>query len=226
MSAERRILLVRHGHRTDDGDVPSSGLGLPPLSPLGHRQATAFAASLDDTPDLIVVSTFLRAIQTAEPIRARFPTAPVETWPVEEFTFLPPSLFIGTTFRDREPQNSAYWRAADPDLHPGPGGESFREFIARVDRVLARLLAHPARFIVVVTHGYTIQALLWRLAHPGRATDASGMAAWNVFRAPLSLAPTASVELRGPAGGPFVSGPILPPRYDSSSPAASGAVRA
>ncbi len=210
LQAPRRILLVRHGHRVDEGELRSLGLGLPPLSALGRRQAAAFAQGLPSPPDLIVVSSFVRAIQTAEPLRERFPSVPVETWPVEEFTFLPPALFVGTTIAEREPQNAAYWRSCDPDLHPGPGGESFREFITRIDAVLARLRTRRERFILIVSHGYTIQGILWRIHEPGRSVDAAALHAWCVFRASCALEPTASVELLGGESGPLVAGPLRP----------------
>lgn len=211
------VVLVRHGHRIDDGDQPSPGLGLASLSELGHRQAAAFAASVRAAPELIVVSRFLRSIQTAAPLGAKFPEVPVETWPVEEFTFLPPQLFVGTTFRDREPQNSAYWRNGDPDAHPGPGGESFRDFIARVDGVLDHLAARPERSVLMVSHGYTMQALLWRLSEPGRSIDRTSFSEWNAFRSHWSFEPTGSVEiLHGivgelrPPPGPARGGEIRP----------------
>jgi broad specificity phosphatase PhoE len=211
-SPPQRVLLLRHAHRADEGDTPSSGLGLPPLSPLGHRQARAFAASIDTAPDLVVVSSFLRSVQTAAPLLERFPGMSVETWRVEEFTFLPPSLYVGTTIRDRAPQNDAYWRAGDPDLHPGPGGESFREFVARVDAALDRLRARAEPFVVVVSHGFTIQTMLWRLRSPRRLLDRAAMADWKCFGAARPLAPTASVELSRRSGDEgFVAGDILPP---------------
>lgn len=48
-------------------------------------------------PDLIVVSPEPRAKQTAEPFIARFPGVEVETWPIQEFTYLSPARCVGTT---------------------------------------------------------------------------------------------------------------------------------
>ena len=98
-----RVLLVRHGQsvanaggktsrshqQSTDGARPCAGKG---RSPNGF----------DCKPTLFVVSPFLRAQQTAEPLRQRFPDVPVEEWPIHEFTFLNPARHKGTSEEDRE----------------------------------------------------------------------------------------------------------------------------
>lgn len=149
-AAPREVWLIRHAERVDHGDIPSEGLGLPPLSERGHQQAHALAKSFTRPPDLIITSSFVRARQTAGPLRRAFPRVPVEEWPVQEITFLNPERFRGTTIQDRAPESAAYWQRNDPHFLPGPGAESFVAFIARIDAFPQRLHERAESFIAVI----------------------------------------------------------------------------
>ncbi|MEE4072647.1 histidine phosphatase family protein [Pseudomonas viridiflava] len=73
------------------------------LTDLGNLQADKLAASLSEAPVLIISSPFERALHTARPTALRFPEVPMEIWQVEEFTYLSPGRFTGTTQADRKP---------------------------------------------------------------------------------------------------------------------------
>ena len=78
----RRCWLIRHAASSANaGAVTSDTINIP-LSEAGRTQALSNARALPRRPELIVVSSFLRARQTAEPTMSRFPDVPVETWPV------------------------------------------------------------------------------------------------------------------------------------------------
>lgn len=96
----------------------------------------------------------------------RFPDVPVETWPVQEFTYLSPSRCIDTTAEQRRPQVEAYWHRCDPDHDDGPGAESFSAMLGRVRDLQNRLVAHPAGRIAVFTHGQVMQAFRLLDMHP------------------------------------------------------------
>ncbi len=117
-------------------------------------------------PDLIVTSSYLRTQQTAEPSIDRFPEMPVETWPVQEFTYLSPGRCVGTTAAQRWPLVEAYWRRCDAGHVDGAGAESFTAMLQRVRVLRDQLAAHPAGFIVVFTHGQIIQGLRLLTLHP------------------------------------------------------------
>ena len=93
-----RAVFVRHGESTGNAGIPSLE-----LTEKGREQAQLLTASWTETPTLILVSLYLRTQQTAQPTRDRFPTVPVQPCPIEEFTYLEPSHWNGTTRADRLP---------------------------------------------------------------------------------------------------------------------------
>jgi broad specificity phosphatase PhoE len=152
--------LVRHGQSTSNAGLPAVGHGEVPLTALGHEQARAVARRVDRQPDLLIVSPYLRAEATAGPIRARWPSTPRETWPIQELTYLSPARCQGTTPETRRPWIEEYWQRCDPDYCDGPDAESFRHFIGRLDDFHRRLLALDAGFVIAVGHGQFFRAYL------------------------------------------------------------------
>ncbi|HEX4576483.1 MAG TPA: histidine phosphatase family protein [Edaphobacter sp.] len=179
--AVTRIILVRHGESVTNAGGKAADHISNPLTELGRAQARDFAERLDCKPTLIVISPFLRAQQTAEPLRQRFPDVPVEEWPVEEFSYLNPLLHQGTSEADREPDVVAYWQRQDPAYIEGPGAESFTLFLDRAREAIRRLLSRDSGGrIVIFTHGFFMQAFRLVLLFPN-ATDAELMANFRRF---------------------------------------------
>ena len=159
-----RAVFVRHGQSTGNVGVPCDDLATIPLTGLGHGQARAVADAWDRAPDLIVTSPYLRTQQTAAPTIARFPGAPVEVWPIQEFTYLQPSRWNGSSGSERRPHLVRYWSQADPAYCDGEGAESFAALLRRAEATLERLAALPsptgARGLAYVfSHGQFIQAV-------------------------------------------------------------------
>lgn len=154
-----RAIFIRHGESTGNAGVPCPDLATIELTERGHEQARAAAASWTQAPALIVTSPYTRTQQTAAPTIARFSGVPVETWPIEEFTYLQPARWNGTASAERMPHLERYWSAADPDYCDGEGAESFGTLLRRCETALARLAAMPAGLLVYVFgHGQFIQA--------------------------------------------------------------------
>ena len=89
--------LIRHGQSTANAGLPSADYEEVPLTALGHRQAREVARRVERQPDLLIVSPFLRAKETAGPIRERWPGSLCEVWPIQELTYLSPERCRGTT---------------------------------------------------------------------------------------------------------------------------------
>ena len=53
--------LIRHGESASNAGLPTTGNGEVPLTALGQRQARDVADRVQRQPDLLVVSSFLRA---------------------------------------------------------------------------------------------------------------------------------------------------------------------
>jgi probable phosphoglycerate mutase len=179
--ASTRIILVRHGQSVTNAGGRAADQVSNPLTELGRSQAREFAERLDCKPTLLVTSPFLRAQQTSEPLRQRFPDVPVEEWPIQEFSFLNPALHRGTSEVDRESHVVAYWQREDPAYIDGPEAESFTLFLDRARETIRRLVSsNPGGCIVVFTHGFFMQAFRLVLLFPN-ATDAELMANFQRF---------------------------------------------
>ncbi|MDP9039923.1 MAG: histidine phosphatase family protein [Acidobacteriota bacterium] len=138
--------LIRHGESVANAGGPVTSFSEIALTPRGHQQAEIFARRFDrispHPPTRIVQSPYLRARQTAHPLICRFPDAPVETWPIHEFTYLDPDATQGLNETQRAPFYARYWDRDDPQF-ANPGAESFTHFLDRVREMLARLAALP-----------------------------------------------------------------------------------
>ncbi|MFM9928284.1 histidine phosphatase family protein [Variovorax sp. H27-G14] len=162
-----KVIFVRHGESTGNAGVPSFDLSKLELTAAGHAQAAAVAASWEHRPDLIVLSPYLRTHLTAQPTIKRYPGVPVEVVPMEEFTYLEPSRWNGTSRAERLPHIEAFWETADPAYCDGPGAESFDTLLQRVDLTLQRLESLPANALVYAfSHGQFMQAVRVTLSHP------------------------------------------------------------
>jgi probable phosphoglycerate mutase len=179
--AATRVILVRHGQSVTNAGGRAADQVSNPVTELGRAQAREFAERLDCKPTLLVTSPFLRAQQTSEPLRQRFPDVPVEEWPIQEFSFLNPALHRGTSEVDRESHVVAYWQREDPAYIDGPEAESFTLFLDRARETIRRLVSsNPGGCIVVFTHGFFMQAFRLVLLFPN-ATDAELMANFQRF---------------------------------------------
>jgi broad specificity phosphatase PhoE len=177
----REVCWVRHGEsvgnigaRTED----SSGYT---LTAYGEKQAALFAERLPNPPDLIVVSRYRRAQQTAAPCIARFAAVPVEEWPVEEMHYLSRERTRQTTQIERRALGRGFWDLSDPDFVEGEGAESFREFIARADDALLRSRQRAESFIVIFAHSLFLRAVLWRALFGPQPIDGEAMKLYREF---------------------------------------------
>jgi broad specificity phosphatase PhoE len=153
--------LVRHGQSAANAGLPAVGHADTPLTELGRSQAREVAQRVDRRPDLLIVSPFLRAHETAQPIRERWPDVPSEVWPIQELTYLSPERCRGTTAATRRPWIEAYWQRCDPDYLDGPDAECFRAFMGRLSDFHRRLSALASPFVIAVGHGQFFRAYLW-----------------------------------------------------------------
>jgi broad specificity phosphatase PhoE len=183
--------LVRHGQSASNAGLPAVGHGEVPLTALGQDQAREVARRVDRQPDRLIVSPFLRAQETAAPIRERWPRTPCEVWPIQELTYLSPARCKGTTADVRRPWIEAYWRGCDPDYVDGPDAESFRAFMARLADFDSRLSALGGDFAIAVGHGQFFRAYLL-----GRDRGFAVAAEWmRDYRAAETSQPMANGEI-------------------------------
>lgn len=157
-----RIILVRHGQsvanldekllfRMRDDDVP--------LSEVGRSQATNAGRNLAgelSKPFSVIVSTYVRALQTWECIRSELLTSNIQS---EVFS----EMVVEHKMNVLDPRNHAAFLARrtsrdnlDEVFH---GGESLREMYCRALNFYKSFLETHDGTIVVVTHGRFMQML-------------------------------------------------------------------
>ncbi len=154
MNVMTELILVRHGETDWNRELRFQGQVDVPLNAMGLLQAQRLAERLaGEQIHHAEVSDLTRTRQTAEPteralgLQARVDAGlreqnfgQVDGWSVDEI-------------QSREPEAWSRWKRFDPDVGM-PGGETTREFHARVMAALARIAAqHAARRVLVVTHG-------------------------------------------------------------------------
>ncbi len=158
----KTLWLIRHGESAANAGAATQDHETIPLTELGLEQAKRISEAVREDPSLIVVSPYVRAMQTAELTVKRFPNAKFEVWDdLREFTYLASATCIGTTAAERRERVEEYWRRLDPDYIDGEGAESFRQFSGRVVDVFHQLGNFKYRndFIMVFSHAQTIRLL-------------------------------------------------------------------
>jgi broad specificity phosphatase PhoE len=152
-------VLIRHAQSKANGE--STVITEIPLSDQGRLDAERFAKSLKFAriPELLVCSENLRSQETAQIIQKFcFPDAPLETWEsIQEFHFLDFGT-TQTTTAERKPLIDLYWNQCDP-YRKDPGTESWNEFYGRCIALDRKLASHPATTLLIVSHGYVMNAL-------------------------------------------------------------------
>jgi broad specificity phosphatase PhoE len=114
---------------------------------------------------------------------------------MEEFTYLEPSRWNGTSCDERLPHVEAYWTAADPAYQDGPGAESFNTLLRRVERTLQTLQALPQDALVYAfSHGVFMHAMRVSLLHPAWSSKQT-MACVPHFRAKFPILNCAKLDV-------------------------------
>lgn len=155
--------FIRHGESEGNAGLPSTSAGDIPLTEKGRDQAEYIAKYIDEKPELFVISPYLRASQTFEPTRNKFPAVPAEIWPIQEYTYLPPENYRNTTTDQRRGASSDYFKRGDPDYAIGEGGESFNHFRDRVQETIQKLKSGEETKTILFGHGWFMRCILWEL---------------------------------------------------------------
>ena len=161
-SMPRRVLLVRHCQSQANAEGRIEGRGDSPLSEAGRQQAeavAAFIAAQGLSEATLIASSQARAIATAAAIAAACGwTCAAHDHRIREgeLGWMEDLSYIEVGRHMRERQVSVL----DAELH---GGESLDTVSARFWEALDEAMATGEGPLVLVSHGYAIQALLRRL---------------------------------------------------------------
>jgi broad specificity phosphatase PhoE len=174
--------FVRHAESAGNAGLVTDDPSSIPLTELGLRQADELAATFPFEPSLIAVSPFLRAQQTAAPLLRRYPHVEACTLPIQEFTYLAPGRWRGTTNEGRRPAVDEFWSRSISTYCDGEGAESFADFMQRADSILSWLEQRQARHAVLVCHEFFIRAVLWRCFCPSLDQAIASMQAFRAWQ--------------------------------------------
>lgn len=193
----KHIRLIRHGESAANAGAASRDHASIPLTENGMAQARQVAHSCTLAPELIVVSPYSRARQTAAATASRFTSTPIETWPVQEFTYLDPAKCVDTTVAQRRGWVEQYWSQAEPTYQDGEGAESFLAFVTRAQSCLDQLAAHAARDILVFSHGQFLNAVAWLIQRKPQQIDRHAMLDWRQYEMANPIANGCGYQLQG-----------------------------
>ena len=158
------LIVIRHGETDWNRQQRFQGQIDVPLNALGLTQAQRLAERMArERVDALWCSDLLRAQATAQAVAQALDMAPrtEPLWREQSFGVLE-GLDVPTIQREHAPL-WAQWLRYDAD-YALPGGESVREFHARVLQALELIAAiHAGQRVAVVTHGDVLD-MLWRTA--------------------------------------------------------------
>jgi broad specificity phosphatase PhoE len=152
-----KAIFIRHAESESNAGVATIEPISIGLTEKGRLDAIDFACQVNFPPDLIIVTPYIRTSQTAMPLISKFSSLKVETWPLDEFTYLSPSVFRNTTSAERAPLVTQYWEKCDLYFVHGPGAESYEQFSVRIMTAIKKLRRQKTTY--VFTHGQVIRFL-------------------------------------------------------------------
>jgi probable phosphoglycerate mutase len=159
------LIFIRHGETDWNRQQRFQGQIDVPLNETGRAQAARLAQRLaDERCDVLVCSDLVRARETAAALARTWRTAAQPDAAFREQSFGIVDGLDVPTIQQEHADLWALWLEQRADFQL-PGGESLREFHARVMAGLHALVRqHAGKTVTVVSHGGVLD-MLWRSAH-------------------------------------------------------------
>lgn len=191
------VWFIRHAQSQANAGERTADPALIELTTLGREQGTHVASLFGRTPDLLVASPYLRARQTAQFVADKYTEVPMETWPVQEFTYLNRQRCLNTTLAERIPMAREYWDRNDPHYVDGEGTESYAGLMGRADDMWRRLLAgYDGKWVAVFSHAQFIRAALWHWQCGGDRVSETSMNRFRSFLRACAIPNGAVLKVR------------------------------
>lgn len=191
---EKIIYLIRHGQSRANAGLRTENNKEDKLTELGRTQSELTASfALYEKPDLIVLSSFQRAIETASPLAMKFPQVFQKIMPVHEFDYLSSLKCLNTNHSDRLVLAENYWHRNDPDYADSGTAESFRIFFKRASLFISSLRHINSRKIYVFTHGNFIRAVTLLILFPNLEINGDTIKFFRAYSSTVAI-PNCSVS--------------------------------
>lgn len=157
------LIVIRHGETDWNREQRFQGQIDVPLNATGHEQARRLALALAaERSDLLISSDLQRARETAAPLQRSWAKTLVPHPGLREQSFGVLEGLDVPAIKRQHPELWAQWLRHDADDALPGGGESTRQFHARVLAAVRELAqSHEGRTLVLVTHGGVLD-MLWR----------------------------------------------------------------
>jgi broad specificity phosphatase PhoE len=166
----KEIIFIRHAESIANAGGRTTDIASITLSERGIQQAINLAESFTMTPELVIVSPYIRTQLTAAPLIRKQDIHNIQIWEeVKEFTYLDRVKWANTTAHERHAAARVFWELCDPDYRDAEE-ESFNDLLNRAKLTLEKLEACPENKIVVFSHGQFLLALRMHLIY-GKTHD-------------------------------------------------------
>ena len=164
MTLATDLILIRHGETDWNRELRFQGHVDVALNDTGHEQARRLGLALaQESIHHIVCSDLLRAQQTATPAAQQLGLPVIATVSLREQNFGVAEGLRADEVRSRHPRAWEDWLRFQAD-HGMAGGETPRQFHARVLAALGDIAGrHAGQTVLVVTHGGVLD-MVWRSA--------------------------------------------------------------
>ena len=156
----KNIWLVRHCESESNSGEKTKHPGSSIITKKGESQAKYISSCIQNEPDLIIHSPYIRTLQSAQSLINKFPETPIEEWPVQEFVYLAAETYLNTTQVERKSYVNRYWKECNPTIKSVDSAESFDEFINRMEMIIEKL-EQRSDYVIVFTHGHSIRAMIF-----------------------------------------------------------------
>lgn len=152
----RKIYLIRHAEsEANVGGVFMNSNNIT-ITEKGKKQAEDLKEILEK-PNRIIVSKYIRTVETAEPTIKKYNDAEVHLWlDTHEFTYMDPSNLEELKLSHLMERAIWYWGQNDPEYRDGPNRETFEEFADRMHQLILKLSKLDG-VNYIFTHGYVIR---------------------------------------------------------------------
>jgi len=190
------IHFIRHAESESNAGMRTEHPATIRLTKKGLEQALLTSQTFENAPDLIVTSPYIRTQVTAAPLIRRFPAVACVEWPVQEFTYLDPSHWNGTTSQERQPAAHAYWERNNPYYRDGGSAESFSDLMERIECTRQLISEQKTGTIAIFSHGQFIRSFWWRMIFPHLTIDSDTMRRYLHFIRGISFPNCAIVKFR------------------------------
>lgn len=162
-----RLVIIRHGEAVSNAeDLVAGHLGCTGLTQRGRRQVKALAERLEQTGELasataLYSSVLRRAVETAEILRPSLGEVTYEAQCM--LCERHPGEADGLSWAECDKRYGRRLPGDDPERPLSPGGETWIEFLDRVEEGLYSVVdAHPGELVVIAGHGGVVDASLIR----------------------------------------------------------------